>query len=236
MGAVWMGPWHVMFEVGTHGVSPLVSPMLHDKSAVVVAPNYMDAISIPSTASRRALRKKLPMGYERLMENVRESLVAQQRAGTSLPRQSQPSTASETAEGDVVLLNKGESYTAGQLHVANHIEHGRVVAGKITVYQLRSIRGVFKQANYEAVGVCREALQSGHDVAVRLQVKQQGDTITASWPSSLSTGYSEAQLARLHEQMDPLRVWLQDVLQSKPLLASTCFLSWLLCNRLHQVT
>ena len=168
--------------------------------------------------------KYLPIGYARLMEKVREFLAAQQRAGTTLPRQPQNPQLVETLQADLVLLRQGDSYSHRQLHLSpsnGQSIHSTVRSGPHQVHCLKFTDKAFDPDRHDVVGIGHNIINDGYDVAVRLIARQALGNITLTWPAGGNRkSYSPPTL-------EQLRKMFEDVLQgmrvaSDDSINSTC--------------
>lgn len=218
-GVVWMGDWHILFESSV-SASHLVAPAVQGKSAVLVSPIYTGGISIPRGSDRRPLPTSLlPTVYGLLMDKVRESVAAQQRAGTTLPRQPQNPHPVEALQADLVLLRPLDSYSQRHLHLSpsnGQSFHSTVRSGALEVHCLRSTDKAFNPEIHDVVGIGHNIITGGYNVAVRLIARQAQGKTTLTWPGGGNrSSYSPDTLERLQKMFE-------DVLQGMRTWCASC--------------
>lgn len=210
-GTVWMGDWHILLESGLSAdQSLLVTPAVQSKSAVPVAPAYKAALCIPSGHDRQPLPDTLPIGYAELMKVVKAKLLAQQRAGTTLPRQPQNPQPAEDLAGDLVLLRAGDTYIHGQLHLSpanKRSVHSTVGSAPLCVHRLKLTDKAFDPDRHDVVGIGCSIVDDGYDVALRLIAQQGQGKVTLTWPG----GGNRRPYAP--ENLEVLRKLFEDFLQ-----------------------
>ena len=218
-GVVWMGDWHILFESSV-SASHLVAPAVQGKSAVLVSPIYTGGISIPRGSDRRPLPTSLlPTVYGLLMDKVRESVAAQQRAGTTLPRQPQNPHPVEALQADLVLLRPLDSYSQRHLHLSpsnGQSFHSTVRSGTLEVHCLRSTDKAFNPEIHDVVGIGHNIITGGYNVAVRLIARQAQGKTALTWPGGGNrSSYSPDTLERLQKMFE-------DVLQGMRTWCASC--------------